>query len=264
MHTFYSNHSLFSSILHTDNAVMTYFILVVATFVTSVISGVLSMAGGIILMGVFGLFLTVPAAMVLHGIAQAVSNGSRVWLYRHHIRWGVLKYYSVGALAVLATFAYLQFIPNIGLVFLLIGSFPFLALSLPKSINLDMTIPRVSFSAGIAVTTAQMLAGASGPVLDIFYVQSQMNKEEVLGTKALTQTLGHLLKLFYYGAILAVAADSVPLWLVPTVVVAAITGNYLASRIVIYMTDTQFRRIGRYVILLIGAIYMVKGFVELF
>ena len=27
--------------------------------------------------------------------------------------------------------------------------------------------------------TAQMLAGASGPVLDIFYVPSAMNKEEI-------------------------------------------------------------------------------------
>ena len=48
---------------------MVYFILVLATLVTGFISGVLSMAGGMILMGVFGFFLTVPAAMVLHSIA---------------------------------------------------------------------------------------------------------------------------------------------------------------------------------------------------
>jgi len=65
---------------------MTYLLLVLATFATSIISGVLSMAGGMILMGVFGFFLSVPAAMVLHGIAQTFSNGSRVWLYRRHIK----------------------------------------------------------------------------------------------------------------------------------------------------------------------------------
>ena len=54
---------------------MTYLLLVLATFATSIISGVLSMAGGMILMGVFGFFLSVPAAMVLHGIAQTFSNG---------------------------------------------------------------------------------------------------------------------------------------------------------------------------------------------
>ena len=65
-------------------------VLALATFITSVISGVLSMAGGMILMGVFAFVLSVPAAMVLHGVAQAVSNGSRVWFYREHIAWHVL------------------------------------------------------------------------------------------------------------------------------------------------------------------------------
>lgn len=57
---------------------MTYLLLVLATFATSIISGVLSMAGGMILMGVFGFFLSVPAAMVLHGIAQTfpTAHGS--------------------------------------------------------------------------------------------------------------------------------------------------------------------------------------------
>ena len=66
---------------------MVYFILVPATLVTSFISAVLSMAGGMILMGVFDFSLTVRAAMVLHSIAQAFSNGSRVWLYRYLIKW---------------------------------------------------------------------------------------------------------------------------------------------------------------------------------
>ena len=117
---------------------MTYLILVLATFATSIISGVLSMAGGMILMGVFGFFLSVPAAMVLHGVAQTFSNGSRVWLYRRHIKWRVLGYYSIGAFAVLGLFATLTFVPSIGLVFILIGCFPFLALALPTTINLDM------------------------------------------------------------------------------------------------------------------------------
>ena len=180
---------------------MVYFILVLATLVTSFISGVLSMAGGMILMGVFGFFLTVPAAMVLHGIAQVFSNGSRVWLYRRHIKWRVLVFYCVGALVVLVAFSIFRFVPDIGLVFILIGAFPFLALLLPDRIDLDMEKPGVSFSSGIVVTTAQMLAGASGPVLDIFYVQSAMSKEEILGTKAETQTFGHILKLIYYSSL---------------------------------------------------------------
>jgi uncharacterized membrane protein YfcA len=242
---------------------MIYLLLVLATLLTSIISGVLSMAGGMILMGVFGFFLTVPAAMVLHGIAQAFSNGSRVWLYRRHLKWHVLGYYSIGAFAVLALFSALSFVPSIGLVFIMIGCFPFIALVIPKTIDLDMERGPVAVFSGVVVTTAQMLAGASGPVLDIFYVQSKMSKEAILGTKAVTQTLGHILKLVYYTMIMAVASNELPIWVFPSVVAAAIVGNYLGSLIVTRMSDHQFKKIGRYVIMVIGLVYIGKGVVEL-
>ena len=242
---------------------MTFALLITATLLTSIISGVLSMAGGMILMGVFGFFLSVPAAMILHGVAQAFSNGSRVWLYRRHIRWRVLGFYSIGAFLLLGVFAYFTFVPSIGVVFLLIGIFPFLALIMPKSINLDMERPVVAGFSGVVVTGAQMLAGASGPVLDIFYVQSHMSKEAILGTKAVTQTLGHLIKLGYYSAVISVAGAELPVWLIPAVVVAAIAGNYLASFLVARISDDQFKRAGRVVILGIGVLYLGKGVVEL-
>ena len=242
---------------------MVYLLLTLATLVTSLISGVLSMAGGMILMVVFGFFLSVPVAMVLHGIAQTFSNGSRVWLYRRHIRWRLLAFYTVGALAMTGLFAMFTFVPDIGLVFILIGTFPFLALAVPKSINLDMEKAPVAALSGVLVTAAQLLAGASGPVLDIFYVQSRLTRQEILGTKAVTQTLGHILKLVYYGAIMAVAGTELPIWVFPAVVTAAVLGNYLGSLIVARMTDNQFKQTGRYVIMVVGVICIGKGIFEL-
>ena len=49
-------------------------LLATATLATSLISGVLSMAGGMILMGIFGYFLSVPAAMVLHGARRLMRR----------------------------------------------------------------------------------------------------------------------------------------------------------------------------------------------
>ena len=242
---------------------MVYLLLTLATLVTSLISGVLSMAGGMILMVVFGFFLSVPVAMVLHGIAQTFSNGSRVWLYRRHIRWRLLAFYTVGAFAMTGLFAMFTFVPDIGLVFILIGTFPFLALAVPKSINLDMEKAPVAALSGVLVTAAQLLAGASGPVLDIFYVQSRLTRKEILGTKAVTQTLGHVLKLVYYGAIMAVAGTELPTWVFPAVVTAAVLGNYLGSLIVARMTDNQFKQTGRYVIMVVGVICIGKGVFEL-
>jgi len=237
-------------------------LLATATLATSLISGVLSMAGGMILMGIFGYFLSVPAAMVLHGVAQTVSNGSRIWLYRHHIRWSVLVPYSAGALIILGFFIAVTFIPNKAIVFILIGAFPFIALCVPKSINLDIENKFIAFTCGLLVTTAQMLAGASGPVLDLFYLKSKLTRHEILGTKAITQTFGHCLKLSYY-SFLITAVEALSLSTFVAIVIAAILGNWLGSQIVNHINDTTFKSIGRLVILVIGAVYIGKGFSEL-
>jgi uncharacterized membrane protein YfcA len=242
---------------------MIYILLTLATFATSIVSGVLSMAGGMILMGVFGFFLSVPAAMVLHGLAQVFSNGSRVWIHRRHVRWSVLIPYSAGAFLVLAVFSAFIFVPDVGLVFILIGSFPLIALALPSSVNLDMERKPVAFVSGLVVTLAQMLAGASGPVLDIFYVKSSLTRHEILGTKAVTQTLGHIIKLGYYSVLLGTVSQELPAWVFPTVVVAALAGNWIGKEVIEKITDHQFKSAGRYVILVVGFIYMGKGVFEL-
>ena len=108
-----------------------------------------------------------------------------------------------------------------------------------------------------------MLAGASGPVLDFFYVQSAMSKEEILGTKAVTQTFGHIVKLIYYGSLITIAADTIPHWALPAVVSSAILGNHLGSLIVERITVDDFKRIGRYLVMVIGIVYLAKGIAEL-
>ncbi len=241
---------------------MTYLVLTFATLLTSLISGVLSMAGGMILMGVFSFFLSVPAAMVLHGVAQAVSNGSRIWLYRQHIRINVLLPYAAGTLVVLLIFTAVAFVPDKALIFILIGLFPFIAAALPKHIHLDVERKPVAFICGLLVTTAQMLAGASGPVLDIFYVNSRLTRHEILATKAVTQTLGHLVKLGYYAFFLSLTTALSP-YIFPAVVLAAIGGNWAGKMVVERMHDDQFKQIGRYVILIIGALYIGQGVMEL-
>lgn len=221
------------------------------------------MAGGILLMGVFGFFLAVPAAMVLHGVAQTASNGSRAWLYRHDVRWNVLPPYLAGASVVLLIFAAVAFIPDKGLLFILIGSFPFVALILPVAINLDMERAPVAFSSGLLVTSAQMLAGASGPVLDIFYANTRMTRFQILGTKAITQTLGHIIKSVYYAMFLvSVSSTHLPLWIYPATVVAALFGNVAGKQVIEKISDDQFKIAGRYVIMIIGVIFIAKGIQE--
>ncbi len=55
--------------------------------VTATLSGIFGMAGGMILMAFLTFTYSVGAAMMLHGVTQAVSNGYRAVINRSDIVW---------------------------------------------------------------------------------------------------------------------------------------------------------------------------------
>jgi len=167
--------------------------------------------------------------MVLHGIAQSFSNGSRVWLYRWHNKWRVLIRCGLGSPIVLLLSIWLTLVPDKALIFIVIGSFPFLAMALPTNIKLDMLRTSVAFLSGILVTLAQMLAGTSGLVLDVFYVKSSLTLHEILGAKAIIQTIGHMIKLSYYAYFFSLSI-TLRVWVYTGIIIAAIAGNAIGKQ----------------------------------
>ena len=235
-----------------------HLIIAFATLLTSIISGALSMAGGVILMGVLSLLLPVSAAMVLHGVAQTASNGSRVVFHRTHILWPVLIPYLIGALAAVAIFTVFIFVPQKVLIFIVVGLFPFLSLANPDQLNLDIERPVVATICGFLVTATQLVAGASGPVLDVFYVKSRLTRHQVLATKSVTQTSSHVIKLGYYLTVIGLTVD-LPFWVYMLVIAAASAGNSVGKSLVAKIDDVQFRYAGRIITLNMGTLILGNG-----
>src|SRR5438105_14801527 len=88
--------------------ILFYSILAVSAVVTSFISGILGMAGGMILMGILLAMMPLPAAMMLHGITQLASNAWRAFLRRQVLDWRVFRQYVFGAIAALPVFPMLR------------------------------------------------------------------------------------------------------------------------------------------------------------
>ena len=167
---------------------MSYVILVLSVFATSVLSGILGMAGGMILMAILVSTLTVAGAMMVHGAVQATANGSRAWFLRQHIQWRIMPIYGLGAGTALASFAALTLVPDAAVVLILVGVLPFLARLDHRLSGLNVTKPLTTFSCGVCVTAAQLLAGASGPLLDVFYLNTPLSRHQIVASKAVTQT----------------------------------------------------------------------------
>ncbi|MCC5886498.1 MAG: sulfite exporter TauE/SafE family protein [Gammaproteobacteria bacterium] len=236
---------------------------------TSVLSGIVGMAGGMILMAVLVAVYSVPVAMILHGVTQAGANGSRTWFLRHHVRWAVLGPYLAGSLLCVGIFALFRFVPDRSLVLILIGAMPWLALLLPRHWSFEVERPPTAFGCGLSVTAAQLMAGASGPLLDLFFQRSRLDRRGIVATKAVTQTLGHLVKLGYYSSLLLLAGEPVfargeaPVWLFLLVVPVAIVGTLVGTRVLERLNESLFRRISAQVILALGAACVVAGLAEL-
>src|SRR5215467_10412716 len=129
-------------------SLLTLVALAVVAAVTSFISGIFGMAGGMLLIGFLLVVLPVPVAMVFHGVIQIAANGWRAWLWRHHIRWRVVLEFGLGSTASLIVFSFFSFVPDKAVVLLAVGLTPFIALSVPRSISPDVERGGHAFLAG--------------------------------------------------------------------------------------------------------------------
>ena len=72
--------------------------MIVSAFVTSSISAVLGMGGGIILLGIMAVIIPNGYMVIaLHGIIQLISNSTRTFLFRKHLKKDLIKEFLIGA-----------------------------------------------------------------------------------------------------------------------------------------------------------------------
>jgi uncharacterized membrane protein YfcA len=229
-----------------------------AAVVTSFISGIFGMAGGMMLMGVLLLMLPVPVAMVFHGMIQIAANGWRAWLWRRHIRWRVVLEYGLGSVASLIVFSFFSFVPDKALVLRMVGLTPFIALSVPKSISPDVERGGHALLAGVIGGAMQLVAGITGPLLDIFYVRTGMPRQVNVATKSAAQVLGHITKVAYFGALVSnPGGRDLEQWLVMAYAACfAVLGTTLSRSVLDRLSDRQFYYWTRRVILALGLVYV--------
>jgi len=242
---------------------MTWPIILVAALVTAIISGIFGMAGGLILMGVLVLLLPVSAAMVTHGAIQSVSNGWRAILWRKFIDWRVLGIYLVGAFAAFGLLIGFAFEVSKPWLFIALGLVPTLIWIPKRHLNLDARRPSHAVFCGFTVTGLNIIAGVSGPLLDIFFVADGMDRRTIVATKAATQVAAHTAKIAFYLAP-ALAGGSLAQW--PWLLAAAplaIIGTTLGARVLNMMSDANFRKYTKWIVTSVGVIYVIRGVILL-
>jgi len=222
---------------------------------TSMLSAVIGMAGGITLLSVMLLFFEPLVAIPIHGVVQLVSNSSRTYVQRKHVDWTILWRYSV--MLVPMGFVGIEVAqalpPNVTRA--LIGVFVLIA-TWRRGWLLIGTHPeradihRRFFFLGAVVGLINMTIGAAGPLIAPFFLKIGLSRQAMIGTKAACQAVGHLVKIAIFGIAGFVFAEyAIPLALLS---VSVIAGTWIGSQVLESVNERWFTRLYKGVLTLVA------------
>ena len=208
--------------------------LVVAGFITSALSGVAGLGGGTILIGLFYAIGMTPAeAVPLFAAVQLVSNFSRTVAYVRDVEWSAAGWFLLAALPATLLVAPFAARVNADVVCLVLAGLLLASLA-PSRSNAPLLPPRPALLvAGLLNGSLGMFVGATGLFVGRLFMLPQWRKETVIGTLALTQVLGHGLRVIAYGLV-GFSALARPELLVPlcvSVIAGTAFGKHFNGRI---------------------------------
>ncbi len=225
---------------------------------TAFLSGIFGMAGGMILIGVLLVLLPLPDAMMLHGVTQFASNGWRAALWWRHVRWSTVASYMLGAGAALLAWSFWRYVPDKAVALLMLGATPFLVRLAPASWRPNPESLCQGALYGAACMTLILLTGVAGPLIDTFFLGGKLDRREIVASKSMCQVFGHAAKLLYFGAVIDQAATLDPLVAI-LAIVCSMVGTTLAAKVLLAMSDTQYRVWANRIITAIAGYYVAHS-----
>ena len=215
-----------------------------STLAGSAISGMTGLAGGTLILAVVASVVQTEFIIPLHAAVAFMSNGARVTLFYRHIRWRIVGYFMLGMLpgAFIGINVFRMLDEHV--IRLAMGIFILAVVLLPVSGNgkgdENRTFVPVGFFAGLL----GIFFGSIGPLIARFFLRSDISKEELVGTKAACQALGHLVKIPLFGIVIGaniLLYSRVLLYLGTMVMIGVLAGRMMLHRI----TEREFRIVYR-------------------
>ncbi len=230
-------------------------ILIISALITSAISAVLGMGGGIILLGIMAIIIPEGFLVIaLHGIIQLVSNSTRTYVFKEHLKKNLVFDFFIGALIglfasaliiyLLMNFLGVQSASQIKIDFLksIIGLFIlwYLYLKPKKKQGKIMSFIGVGGISGIS----SIFVGATGPLIAPFFLNGDLKKENIIANKAACQVISHAGKIPIFIFLFGVNYFDEYEILIP-LIIAVYIGTYLGKKILSFIPEKTFKLIFR-------------------
>ena len=237
-------------------------ILILSAFITSSISAVLGMGGGIILLGIMAIIIPEGYKVIaLHGMVQLFSNTTRTYVFRKYVKTQLIKQFFNGALIGISF--------SVGIIITLIYYFdvqsaneikvevlkPFIGLFIvwnlflkgPKKAKIVKSFVPVGLVAGLS----SIFVGAVGPLIAPFFLVKSFNKEHIIANKAAAQMITHLSKipLFIYFFNMDYTAE---LKILIPLILAVYVGTSFGKKILYFIPELLFKKLFKITLFIIA------------
>jgi len=210
--------------------------------------------------------------VALHGIIQLVSNFTRSYVFRQHIKRDIIWQYSPGAMLGLSLSALI--------IFLLINLFQ---VESAKEIKIDFLKPLIGlfiiwflfgrrpkpkdeqsnfFGVGLVSGITTVFIGATGPLIAPFFLRGRLTKETIIANKAVCQAISHSGKipLFIYFFQFDYFAE---MKLLIPLVIAVFVGTNFGKKILSFIPERVFQYLFRATLAIIAVKLIIDPFIPI-
>lgn len=235
------------------------FLLGLINLITSALTAITGVGGGMILIGFMPFFLPSIAIIPVHGITQLASNASRAWFGRRDIIWQPFKQFVIGSILGMVLFGVLIRFVKLDLIPLFIGIY---ILLLQWSAIFNRLIRRFEsfFLVGFLQTGLGVFVGTPGPLNIAVLNKHYTDTHQVVTTGALMMTVVHGAKILVYVTLGFAFLDY---WrLLIFMVVMATVGSWIGTKLRHQFSANWLKKILPYLLTLLALKLIVAIMIE--
>jgi uncharacterized protein len=241
------------------------FIIAAAGFIALLISTVAGGGGSLILVPIVAFYLGAQAAAPVVSLGNIINRPVRLILFWKHIDWTIAKYYIPEGIAGALIGAYLFATISLEALQLVIGFF-----LISTVFQYDFGESKRSFAMkaayflplGLVVSLFSALIGATGPVLNPFYLNYGLDKENMIATKTVNSFLVGVTKIGSYTFLGALHGR---LWLYGILIgVMAGIASYVGKQILGEISSRTFRVLVIGLMVVSGVVMVYRQLAKLF
>jgi uncharacterized membrane protein YfcA len=238
--------------------------LIALVFVSAIAWFISTLAGGgspMILIPVVSIWLGSQAVAPVVTLGMFLGNTQRAWLFWDRIDWRLTAWFAPGAIAgaILGAYAFTKI--DVAWLEMAIGLFLILSVlgsnwMTPEKSN--WRPPVWSFlPLGVVKAVISGLVGSSGQILNPFYLNYGLSKENLIATKSVNVLIIHTVKIITYVSLGVIKPEYLGYGLILSL--AAIPGNLLGQQILQRMSGQQFRQVVLAMMLVSGVLMICQN-----